>query len=668
MPWDGSQNYQIPPGTEGVPDTTIESDKYNAFLHDLRDGDLNQARPIHRGGTGGTTALQALTNLGGEKAQQVVTNYDSMTWLSGSFYSAAGATNAPVAGHRFVGMSTVQDANNIVIQAFDLDSTPPGELYTKTKKDGVWTNSGAWGTGFVKKSGDTMTGTLGIAATGFEAAIVLNSPAASQNVIYGLKTSQNRWAVILGNSTAEGAGDAGSDFSILRYSNSGAFVDAPFSIVRSSGTFVSKSGTINGNLAINPTTSSGIIISGPPATVQSLYLYSVAGQPTFIIFGVPGVSTELMSDGSGDFAINHTGLVSGVMRSYRTGAVANTLVLNAGKVGIGIQNPDAALTIVGISRATTGFYAGNPTAAGGGGGGWMTWLPTEKIIQIAALEQGVAWRHIHICPAWGTGVGINFQQSMVPAMPLSLSYGGTNDTNLRSYANSEQGGMGFYVSQNWPAANNFARNLDINAGGGNVGGYIRFLTQGAGGASVEKLRIHPDGNIVMGITGTGTGKLYIPQLRVNGVNDGGDIVITQSSNSAGVGGLRLLTTGGVAFSIVGQNDWNLVFAIPAGAATLNPSGVWTNSDIRSKENVAELDERYGIEAFNDIKPIEFSFKADDFKRKSLGFSADEIEAVFPQAINMGVEGYKQINSTALIAPIVLALKQMNARLSALEKA
>lgn len=35
MPFDGNGNYSLPPGTEGVPGTTIDAEPYNAFLADL---------------------------------------------------------------------------------------------------------------------------------------------------------------------------------------------------------------------------------------------------------------------------------------------------------------------------------------------------------------------------------------------------------------------------------------------------------------------------------------------------------------------------------------------------------------------------------------------------------------------------------------------------------
>jgi hypothetical protein len=54
----------VPAGTlPVVPDTTIESAKYNSLMNDIA-ADLNIARPIVAGGTSATTAAAALTNLG----------------------------------------------------------------------------------------------------------------------------------------------------------------------------------------------------------------------------------------------------------------------------------------------------------------------------------------------------------------------------------------------------------------------------------------------------------------------------------------------------------------------------------------------------------------------------------------------------------------------------
>ena len=94
MPRDGSNIYHRPPGTDGVPNYTVESARYNAFTADVEQ-DLNLPRPVIAGGTGANNAADAMNNLGGELSAQLIVNYNSDPFQAGSFYSAAGATGAP---------------------------------------------------------------------------------------------------------------------------------------------------------------------------------------------------------------------------------------------------------------------------------------------------------------------------------------------------------------------------------------------------------------------------------------------------------------------------------------------------------------------------------------------------------------------------------------------
>ena len=137
MPRDGSGVYSYPLGTEGIPDTTIESLKYNTYIADVQ-LDLNQPRPIVAGGTGASNAAVARQNIDAERAGQVVTNYDSHIWELGSFYSASTATAPPVADHAFAGI-VYGDEDHMVITAFDLTT---GLTSIRKQVDGVWEAGG----------------------------------------------------------------------------------------------------------------------------------------------------------------------------------------------------------------------------------------------------------------------------------------------------------------------------------------------------------------------------------------------------------------------------------------------------------------------------------------------------------------------------------------------
>jgi hypothetical protein len=158
MPRDGSGIYTRPPGTNGVPDTTIESSKYNGFVADI-ETDANTPRPIVAGGTGATSAAQARANLGVTSGAAQVTNYDSHVFETGSFWSSPTATAAPVASN-ISGTAVVlnADPNYITLDALD---NATGLFWTRRKTGGVWS---AWvkqdASDKVAKAGDTMTGPL----------------------------------------------------------------------------------------------------------------------------------------------------------------------------------------------------------------------------------------------------------------------------------------------------------------------------------------------------------------------------------------------------------------------------------------------------------------------------------------------------------------------------
>ena len=158
MPRDGSGIYTLPPGTKGVPDTTIESSKYNAFADDVA-SDANAVRPIIAGGTGASSAAAARAALGVTSGATQVTNYDSHVFETGSFYSLSTATAAPLATN-MSGTAVVlnADPNYVTLDAVD---NATGLLWTRHKTGGVWS---AWAlhnaNDKLPLAGGTLTGPL----------------------------------------------------------------------------------------------------------------------------------------------------------------------------------------------------------------------------------------------------------------------------------------------------------------------------------------------------------------------------------------------------------------------------------------------------------------------------------------------------------------------------
>jgi hypothetical protein len=86
----------------------------------------------------------------------------------------------------------------------------------------------------VAKAGDTMTGNLFINKA--NPSLVLQKLAAGQaNQLAGYNAANARWSLALGDNSAEGGGNAGSNFALYRYSDAGALLDIPLTINRVDG-------------------------------------------------------------------------------------------------------------------------------------------------------------------------------------------------------------------------------------------------------------------------------------------------------------------------------------------------------------------------------------------------------------------------------------------------
>jgi hypothetical protein len=86
-------------------------------------------------------------------------------------------------------------------------------------------------------------------------------------LVYGQSAGVNRWALDLGEGTAETSANTGSNFTVYRYADNGDFIDSPFSINRASGaaTFqdaLTVSGALTANNGANVLVASTLTVSG----------------------------------------------------------------------------------------------------------------------------------------------------------------------------------------------------------------------------------------------------------------------------------------------------------------------------------------------------------------------------------------------------------------------
>jgi hypothetical protein len=104
---------------------------------------------------------------------------------------------------------------------------PGSDGYMYGRRNNAWQRA-------VNQGGDVMVGTLYQTYT--NPVFGLNKTVAtSYNILAGLSNSVKRWDVILGNNSAESGGNAGSDFVIARYSDTGVWLSDAIGIARATG-------------------------------------------------------------------------------------------------------------------------------------------------------------------------------------------------------------------------------------------------------------------------------------------------------------------------------------------------------------------------------------------------------------------------------------------------
>lgn len=106
----------------------------------------------------------------------------------------------------------------------------------------------------VAKAGDTMTGSLTIAHGGSPRLVLNKSASGGDTYIAAQTAGVTRWHMLMGNGIAESGGNAGSDFSLDRYSDAGGYLGAVLNISRASGLITLGSGQLKFPATQNPST------------------------------------------------------------------------------------------------------------------------------------------------------------------------------------------------------------------------------------------------------------------------------------------------------------------------------------------------------------------------------------------------------------------------------
>jgi hypothetical protein len=192
------------------------------------------------------------------------------------------------------------------------------------------------------------------------AQIILNKSASGQgNNIFGRTGSTERWVVVLGDTSAESGGDAGSAFQILRYTDSGTYAGTVFEASRTGNI------TLGGN-TINTGT------------------FQANGLTTFNAVNVNGIlNTGTNTNVGGNLRTNGT-LSVGLNAIFDAAAYVNGAYLE-------VFQPSGSAGQYSVFKLRNGINESKMIRMAPGGGGTLEFVNAANTAIITSMSDGGVW-------------------------------------------------------------------------------------------------------------------------------------------------------------------------------------------------------------------------------------------------------------------------------------
>jgi hypothetical protein len=120
---------------------------------------------------------------------------------------------------------------------------------------------------------------------------------------------------------------------------------------------------------------------------------------------------------------------------------------------------------------------------------------------------------------------------------------------------------------------------------------------------------------------------------------------------------------------IGTTNPGYKLEVAGDAAKSSGGTTWINSsDERLKDITGQYDR--GLDAIVSLRPVTFFYKEDNPRglptnEENIGFIAQEVQEIFPEAVSVGQDGYLDFNMHSVNVAVVNAIKELKAENDAL---
>lgn len=95
----------------------------------------------------------------------------------------------------------------------------------------------------------------------------------------------------------------------------------------------------------------------------------------------------------------------------------------------------------------------------------------------------------------------------------------------------------------------------------------------------------------------------------------------------------------------------------AGSAIYSSKAISVSSDIALKDNISNSDVEKALNLIKNLRIVDYNYK-DTPNVKRVGVIAQEVEKIAPEFVSKNPDGYKTVNMTELIFPLILAVQTL----------